>query len=300
MSIFDDISNHLSKYNGDDWASLGLVGAGLGLGGYNMYRSYKRNKQAKKDMDNLITQLPKQLAKTTAKDMDNISKKLGLEIPVAVIEDDEMAKQYGVADNAYFMTPGFVSKALAKQLKDNIRKHHDKAGESGLVVMSNKFSPVPILAHELGHARDYKDGNLNMWPSTLASVGGTLAGLGLWGSGAGDAVMDSVHKSTGSKTAGALARAAAIGLPSLLAGLYVNSRSRAAERRATAHAKAILDKYRNRRAVATAGQLLDRAYKTYEDAHDAELIADIAGGVGMGGLTGVMLGPSVMPKAPTI
>ena len=218
---------------------------GLGLLGYGLYRSYSSGKKTAKELNDLIKQLPSRMAKSTATDMDSISSKLGLQIPIAVIQNnDKLAKQYGVLDNAFFMQPGAQATIMAKSLKPYIRKHYDKAKDSGLVVMSDKFSPVPILAHELGHARDHKDGNLSTTPNILAAALGFLTPFAMLKSGLSYDIAKEVADSTKSKFLGGLSSAAATLAVPALSSLFINYRTRAAERRATEHAKRILDTYR--------------------------------------------------------
>ena len=152
--------------------------------------------------------------------------------------------------------------------------------------MSEKFGSLPILAHELGHAKDYEEGTLNN-PTVTSAIKGIGAGLGL-----ASAVL--VPRLFFSKLADYHpALPVGAGLASLLAitGLssyWAHKRTMQSERTATDKAKKALTRAAERlgkqKELKNSGVMLDRAFDTYETAANTEMKDLLADVIKFGGL----------------
>lgn len=260
-------------------SALGLGGLGYGL--YNIIDTQKKLTKANNSMLNLNGRMRNLGMSATDPELGKLLKQeIGTDVPVAVVTDKNKINELGIGDNAFYVTP-----SGAESYAEELGIQGDVANK-GAVIVSGKFGSLPILAHELGHAKDYEEGRLsNPWVNTLLQLGG--AGLGL-------AAVYGVPEIVGSYTGNSDPLTPAIsGIGSGLAifaltSYLVNQRELGDERRASEKAKQALtrvaEKLGKHKELKNTDKMLDTALSTYEAQAKYEQRALLARALGYGGL----------------
>lgn len=268
----------------DEQTILAALGGAAMLGGlgYSLYNKVKGMNEinaASAALSRYNNELKRLGLTVSDKELrDAIKKEIGASAPIAVVIDKKKAKELGVIDNAFYTTPGYFNKEELKEL--GVKGPVDK---TGVIVMSdNKAGSLPILAHELGHAKDYEEGNLSKpWVTNLIRFGGL--GLGI----AGGILAPRYLRFNNPYTA-LLTNVAATMLPIGLSSWWANRRTLGDERRASDKAKVALKAVGERLGKAyelrKSEKLLDKALSTYEIAANREARGHVAAAVRLPGL----------------
>lgn len=247
---------------------LALGGAaalgGLGWQIYNTIDGSKKINKALRSLQNYNGRIRNAGLSAADPNIVNLLKEeIKTKVPVAIITDKKKINELGIGNNAFFATPG-VAKRFAKELNDPSISEEDVA-KYGAVFMSDKFGSLPILAHELGHAKDYEEGNLE---SPIVTGIGSLLGSGL-----GIASMFAVpHLMSGfrhkySWLPGAAGAASGLAIFALT-NWWANRRTLGSETRASDKAKVAISRVAERlgkqKELNGADKMLDQAFSTYE------------------------------------
>lgn len=268
---------------------LAAVG-GLGYGIYNQYSGSKKIDSALNSMKNYNGRIRNSGLSASDPDLIKLLKtEIGTKVPVAVVSDKDMIRDLGIGDNAFYVSPNDNAREYTDWIDDPTIKPKD-VDKYGAVVLSDKFGSLPILAHELGHAKDYEEGNLpNSTVTNIGSLLGTGLGLAAFFGIPNLDIWRGHHPMTPVLTGAGSALAIAA-----ITSWWRNRRVLGAESRASDKAKAailrVAEKLNKQKELGNTDKLLDRAFSTYETAAKTERNSFLASALRYGGVLTLLSG----------